>query len=173
MIQCLYHVFFMQEMVITTLDDLKELAKRVLIDVDGRGAKGAATVLALHGELGAGKTAFTQTLAGLLGVNNYVTSPTFVIMRLYPIGAHNFFRQLVHIDAYRISSLDEIDVIGFADLVCDPTNLICIEWASRIAEALPDDALHITLARSDVPEDGALRKVVYGYENNNENSNKN
>lgn len=154
----------MREMLIATVEDLKTLAEQVLAEVRGRGVTAdGATVLALHGELGAGKTAFTQALAQALGVNNYVTSPTFVIMRLYPINAHDFFRQLVHIDAYRIESLDEIEVLGFADIVCDSTNLVCVEWAGKIEDAIPKDAFHITFTQSDIPEDGALRKAVYGY----------
>mgnify|MGYP001569274609 CR=1 FL=1 len=154
----------MKELLVQTLDDLDTLARDVLCAVEkNTAAKTNATVLALHGELGAGKTAFTQTLAGLLGVNDSVTSPTFVIMRIYPVNAHDFFRQLVHIDAYRIESQGEIDVIGFRELLCDPTNLICVEWAGKIEEALPKDALHITLTQSDNLEEGALRNAVYGY----------
>lgn len=157
----------MQETPIATIDDLKTLAERVLSEVEARGAgRGAATVLALHGELGAGKTTFTQALAGLLGVVEYVTSPTFVVMRLYPTPEHHFFKQLVHIDAYRIESLAEIEVIGFKDLLCDPANLICIEWAGKIEDALPPDALHITFTHdahsSHDPSRGLSRKVTYG-----------
>lgn len=154
----------MQEMLIPTLEDLGKLAERVLSEVgEKRTAKDTATVLALYGELGAGKTAFTQALSGMLGVTTSVTSPTFVIMRLHPINAHHFFKTLVHIDAYRIESLSEMEVIGFGDLLNDPANLICIEWAGKIEAVLPKDAFHITLAQSEVPEDGALRKAVYGY----------
>ncbi len=154
----------MQEMLIQTLEDLHVLAERVLAEVGEKHAsQSTATVLALHGELGAGKTAFTQALAKVLGVTHYVTSPTFVIMRLYPIAEHDFFTTLVHIDAYRIESLNELDVIGFAELLQDSTNLICIEWAGKIEAALPKDALHITFTQSTVSEYGTLRKAVYGY----------
>lgn len=162
----------MQEMLIATLDDLRALAERVFAELgEGSTTKSTATVLALHGELGAGKTAFTQALAQLFGVANPVTSPTFVIMRLYQITMHGFFIKLVHIDAYRIESLDEMETIGFADLVRDPTNVICVEWADKIAAAIPADAFHITFTQSDIPEDGALRKAVYGYRNMNEEEN--
>lgn len=151
-------------MLIATVEDLKTLAERVLVEMRERGAAElGASVLALHGELGAGKTTFTQALAQTLGVNGNVTSPTFVVMRLYPIKAHDFFKTLVHIDAYRIESLDEVAVIGVADLLRDRDNLICIEWAERIEEALPKDALHITLTQGDVSKGDAERKAVYGY----------
>jgi len=163
----------MQEMLVTTLDDLTVLAERVLSALRDRGQKGTATVLALHGELGAGKTTFTQVLAGLLGVEHYVTSPTFVVMRMYPIphAADNdpvLFSQLVHIDAYRIGSPAELDVIGFEELLCDPTNLICIEWAGKVAAALPKDAFHITFTHGADGGERAPRKVVYGYTDTDE-----
>lgn len=149
---------------IATAGDFAVLAERVLALVsEKRPEKKDATVLALHGDLGAGKTTFTQSLAPLLGVAEYVTSPTFVVMRIYPTSASGTFSKLVHIDAYRIESLDEIRVIGFADLLRDPTNLICIEWAGKVEDALPKDALYITFTQSDDPADGALRNVTYGY----------
>ena len=154
----------MREMLVTIPEDLVTLAERVLVEVSPPRAKRAgATVLALHGELGAGKTAFAQALARVLGVSEYVTSPTFVVMRLYPVTAHAFFTTLVHIDAYRIESVAELAVLGFQEVLSTPQNLICVEWAGNVAEVLPEDALHITFTHSDAPGEGALRKVVYGY----------
>lgn len=154
----------MREMLIATVDDLKILAGRVLKEMSHpRALRAGATVLALHGELGAGKTAFVQCLARVLGIAEQVTSPTFVIMRLYSINKHDFFRKLVHIDAYRIESLDEMAVIGFEDLVREPRNLICIEWAERIPAAIPKDALHITFSHGGASERDTFRKAVYGY----------
>lgn len=159
-IQCPHQegIFYMHEMLIATPRDLTTLAERVLADLR---PSANATVLALHGELGAGKTAFTQTLASMLGVRESVTSPTFVVMRLYPITADVRFRTLVHIDAYRIASLDELRVLGFDEILVDPANLICIEWAGQVAAALPRDAYHITLTPDPAGSD--LRTVVYGY----------
>lgn len=153
----------MREMAVPTLDDLKILAARVLAEVVRPRAKRAgATVLALHGELGAGKTTFVQRIAERVGVVEQVTSPTFVIMRLYPIKRHDLFKTLVHIDAYRIESLDEMRVIGFADTLREPTNLLCIEWAERIETIVPKDAFHITLTHPDVSPSNLSRMAVYG-----------
>lgn len=144
----------MQEMFIEQPADFAALATRLLDEMEG---KDHAHVLALHGELGAGKTTFTQSLARVLGVQELVTSPTFVIMRQYPV-VHPKFSQLVHIDAYRIESDAELAPLHFDELLRDPHNLICIEWAGKIEAALPPDALHVTVTVAE----GGVRKVVYG-----------
>ncbi len=154
----------MHEMVIETPADLGVLARRVLeVAGERRASRAAATVLALFGELGAGKTAFTQALAEHLGVVAQVTSSTFVVMRFYPIPAHDFFRQLVHSDAYRVESLAEMEVLGFDDVLKDEHNLICIEWAERVADMLPKDAVHVSFAHSGTTDVPAPRTVTYGY----------
>ena len=102
-----------QKIVITEPSELKGVVDTVMREVMQRKDGGGATVLALHGELGAGKTTFTQTLARTLGVTDAVTSPTFVIMKLYEL-QHQSFETLIHIDAYRIEHSDEMRVLGFA-----------------------------------------------------------
>ena len=97
-----------------------------------------ATVVALKGDLGAGKTAFTQGIALALGVEEAVTSPTFVLEKVYRLVGHAFSR-LIHIDAYRLEGVDELRQLGWDELVRDPGNLICVEWGERILEALPKD----------------------------------
>lgn len=106
-----------------------------------------ATVLGLSGELGAGKTAFVKSFAKALGVIESVPSPTFVIARFYPIKKHSRFTQLVHIDAYRIESLDELRPLGWEKLLNEKTNLIVVEWPENMKEKFPADArmLHFTV----------------------------
>ncbi|MBU1344899.1 MAG: tRNA (adenosine(37)-N6)-threonylcarbamoyltransferase complex ATPase subunit type 1 TsaE [Proteobacteria bacterium] len=84
-----------------------------------------ATCIALNGELGAGKTTFVQGLAKGLGVSDkyYVTSPTFNIINEYPTRLFT----LCHLDLYRLGSFDELEYIGFDDLV-DDTHIIVVEW---------------------------------------------
>ena len=101
-----------------------------------------ATVIALHGDLGAGKTTFVQTLAHALGVGEPVTSPTFVICKEYTLtGAWDV---LVHIDAYRLDESAELARLGFAELCAQPRTLMCIEWAERVADILPADTIHLS-----------------------------
>lgn len=103
-----------------------------------------ARVITLSGDLGAGKTTFTQELAKKLGVVDVVTSPTFVIMRIYAT-THHLFTRLVHIDAYRIESIREIEVLHILELFDDPKTIVCIEWPEKIKDVIPSHAVALTL----------------------------
>lgn len=124
-----------------------------------------ATLLALSGDLGAGKTTFVQGIAQALGVEEQVTSPTFVIMKIYPVGkpvASNgaddlFFKHLVHMDAYRLKGKEHLRVLGWEALLADPGNLICIEWPEKIHDGIPADAVGIRFRYSG----GNEREIVY------------
>lgn len=126
---------------ITKRSDLDIVAKEILSVVSSL-FQDQAVVLALQGDLGAGKTTFVQSLASLLEVEEVVTSPTFVIMKLYKTKSSQF-PKLVHVDAYRIESIDEMRVLGFASLLAQKDTIICIEWAENIVELLPEDAVHL------------------------------
>ena len=104
-----------------------------------------AVVVALHGDLGAGKTTFVQQLALCMGITQTVTSPTFVVMKQYSAESENdsAFDTLVHIDAYRIESLDEMRPLRFEELLEQERTFICIEWAERIEALLPAQTLHL------------------------------
>lgn len=96
-----------------------------------------AVIVGFSGHLGAGKTAFAQAVARHLGVEEDVTSPTFVIMKIYPL-QNKSWKNLVHIDAYRLESGREIEALKFEQYASDPGNLIIIEWPENIKEALTD-----------------------------------
>lgn len=123
-----------------TKDDLPALVKRVLEKLEKRAEKNRAALVTLQGDLGAGKTTFTQALAAALGVDEAVVSPTYVIMKTYPL--HNQsplqpWEWLVHIDAYRLSDADEFAALKPASFLLDPAALVVIEWPERIEGALP------------------------------------
>jgi len=101
-------------------------------------------VVALTGDLGAGKTTLVKGIAaGLLGIDEReVTSPTFTIMQEYS-GAV----PLYHVDAYRLDSALDLEAVGFDDCV-DGSGITVIEWADRISEALPDDALIVVIEQT-------------------------
>lgn len=101
-----------------------------------------ATVIGLYGNLGAGKTTFVQALAKALGVTETVNSPTFLIFKRYTLHDSRY-TNLIHTDAYRLKSSDELRRLCFNELLADPHNLILIEWADRVADLLPKD--HIQL----------------------------
>ena len=100
-------------------------------------------VIVLSGGLGVGKTVFVGGLADGLGVEEDVTSPTFVLMRTYSSG----FLPLVHVDVYRISSSLEFDDLEVFELGRD--GVVAIEWGDVIGAALPIDRLHVELAVDD------------------------
>ena len=101
-------------------------------------AEGGA--IALAGDIGAGKTLFVKGLAEGLGVApELVSSPTFVIANEYPFAAG---RVLAHVDLYRVTSLAELEATGFLDWLT-PENVVAVEWADRLPEALPADRLSI------------------------------
>jgi tRNA threonylcarbamoyladenosine biosynthesis protein TsaE len=97
-----------------------------------------ATIVGLRGDLGAGKTTFVQAVADVLGVDEHVTSPTFVIEKVYALD-HPTFRRLIHIDAYRLTSGEELRALGWEQMSADPGNLILLEWPERVADALPEE----------------------------------
>jgi len=100
--------------------------------------------LALHGDLGVGKTTFVQGLAMGFGVTDAVTSPTFNIFTLHRGGN----RTLVHLDAYRLENDRQIDSLMLEDFLVSPFCL-AVEWPERIAAWLPRDTLHLTLSIID------------------------
>ena len=94
-----------------------------------------ATIVALSGPLGAGKTSLTQAIALELGVVERVVSPTFVVAKWYAPGTGPF-TSLVHMDAYRIESEDELGPLGFFSVVEKPNTLVIIEWPEKLPTVL-------------------------------------
>lgn len=107
--------------------------------VDSLGTEAQATLVTLSGELGAGKTTFAQGIARALGVTETVTSPTFVIEKVYALEGQRWER-LIHIDAYRLNSSHELEVLGWKKMLDDPKNLIVLEWPERVADIIPQSA---------------------------------
>lgn len=100
-----------------------------------------ATVVGLYGDLGSGKTSFTQGLAKALGVDENITSPTFVIEKIYDLSTLNShtpnFNFLIHIDAYRLERSEELLHLGWQEIISDKNNLILIEWPERVENIMP------------------------------------
>ena len=106
------------------------------------------SILLLEGELGAGKTCFVRGLCeGLGGDPTHVNSPTFVIMQDYAIRDDC---RLIHIDAYRLSGSAELETIGWDELLQDKNAIIAIEWPSKIAEAIPENAITVQIEHVDL-----------------------
>ena len=94
-------------------------------------------IIALEGDLGAGKTTFTQDLARALGVKEHLTSPTFVLMKIYGIGNKKYgIRNLVHVDCYRLDEPQELFYLGIEEYLNRQDVIVVIEWADKIRNYL-------------------------------------
>lgn len=122
---------------VSTLDDYQSLIAELL-----GGPADTTRVIALHGDLGAGKTTFVQQLGQVLGITGPITSPTFTVMSRYET-AHEVWHTLLHMDAYRIESLAELTPLHFGELLTQPQTIFCIEWAELITDALPPHTVHL------------------------------
>ena len=111
--------------------------KKLAIEIAKKIAKGS--IIALYGDLGAGKTVFTRNLAEALGFKSRVQSPTFVIARRYRSDG----LALNHIDLYRLTSKQEAEDIGMEDFLKSPENITVIEWPEIIEEILPKKTIRI------------------------------
>lgn len=134
----------------------------------------AGQVIALHGDLGAGKTTLTQGIADGLGISDRVTSPTFTLVNDYAAGFRKL--RLVHIDTYRLgdtprSALREAGTFGLEEILAvadEPIgqalgSVVVIEWAERVSSLLPPDHLRVELATPpDAPDTRVLTLVAGG-----------
>lgn len=112
------------------------------------------TVLSLVGDLGVGKTVFTQGLAKGLGIAEPINSPTFTIVQVYEEGRLPFY----HFDVYRIGDIEEMDEIGYEDYFYGD-GVCLIEWANLIEEILPENIVRITIEK-DLEKGFDYRKIM-------------
>jgi len=137
-----------------------ELAAATAEDTHGIGRRlarllHAGDLVVLSGDLGAGKTTFTQGLGEGLRVRGGVTSPTFVISRVHPsqVGGP----ALVHVDAYRLAGLAELDDLDLDTSLEDAVTVV--EWGTGVAEALAEDRVEVEITRAHADEEGESRTV--------------
>jgi len=123
------------------LEETSQMAKDFLLSLE---PSETATVVALEGNLGAGKTTFAQALGKHLGVEENMVSPTFVIMKIYPINFKTF-KHLIHIDAYRLEKESELLHLGWNEIIKEPENLVLIEWPENVPGLIPANAKRISL----------------------------
>ena len=115
--------------------DTEKIGKNLAASLKGN------EVIALYGDLGVGKTAFTRGIADYFGVKNEVSSPTFAIVNEY--GAEKF--NLYHFDMYRITTPEDLESTGFFDYIGN--NILIIEWSENIENYLPKDAIKVTISK--------------------------
>jgi len=137
---------------------MKVSAKAFVEQLRQKGISDHAIVIGLYGELGAGKTTFVKAVANAFGVMEMVNSPTFVIEKIYKLD-QELFEYLIHIDAYRIESPSELEVLGWHDIVSNPKNIIFIEWADKVETLLPADAKRI---KFEIVDEHKRKIYLYG-----------
>lgn len=104
-------------------------------------------VIALTGELGAGKTIFVQGIAEGLGIKDKIISPTFVLIRQHQIP--NTEKVLYHVDLYRLENEQAYKELGLSEIWSNKNNITLIEWAEKIKEDLPKETLFINIEKID------------------------
>lgn len=153
-----------QEITTKNAQETREAAGRFfdqLINESGGKDKAAmgARLVCLWGDLGSGKTTFTQGLAEKLRVRETVNSPTFFIMKKYPALNKGIYSDLYHFDLYRISDKQEILDLGWEEILSDANNIIVVEWPEKILEILP--ARRIDIRFDAVSED--VRRIAFHF----------
>ncbi len=126
-------------------EETEALAARLVAELAHEAAgSGTSTIVALQGELGAGKTVFAKGAARALGVEEVVTSPTFVVEKIYELPEGGTWKRLVHIDAYRLAGEEELRTIGWNELATNPGNLVLIEWPEQVGLGVPERAVWVS-----------------------------
>lgn len=142
------------------LGEMESAAKKLLNILAADLVSNRATIVAISGDLGAGKTTFVQYLAKELGILETVTSPTFTIMKIYQTKEGCEFARLVHMDAYRIDSLEELRPLQLSEIFLEENTLVCIEWAEKIKDFLPANTIYLSF--ETISENSRLITITGG-----------
>ena len=137
-----------EEILIHSLEDLQVFADKLAMELQG------GEVIALQGELGAGKTTLVKFLAAALGVNQEVSSPTFALERQY---ATNQSFKLHHFDWYRLETAKAVKDLGVQELFSQPNAVCVVEWPQRGSKLLPSDTMWIYIDYVDTQ----TRKITF------------
>ncbi|MEK7184965.1 MAG: tRNA (adenosine(37)-N6)-threonylcarbamoyltransferase complex ATPase subunit type 1 TsaE [Patescibacteria group bacterium] len=130
----------MKTIISKSLEETNDLAQSWLDSLSP--LENEATIVGLYGNLGSGKTTFTQAIAKHLGIVEAVTSPTFVIEKIYET-KYSHFARLIHIDAYRLEHGRELQILNFEELASNRNNLIIIEWPENVKEIMSENHIKI------------------------------
>lgn len=143
----------MIKIVTKTPKETQKVAKMLAKEILSLGGRKKALVIALNGELGAGKTTFTQGLVVGLGIKEEISSPTFLIMKKIELHEHKLqtknyklktnFKNLYHLDCYRLKNEKDLIDLGMEEILADPENIVLMEWAERVKKILTKDTIKI------------------------------
>jgi len=147
-----------------SIEETRAIAKQFYKEMLQEPDKKKAFVVGLYGNLGAGKTAFTKEFATILGIEETVVSPTFILMKKYQIPRNKLpryhassygarqtnlklqnqkFKTLIHIDAYRLKSGEDLSTLGWQEIIGDSHSIVFVEWPEIVADAMPEDMIQI------------------------------
>jgi len=134
---------------IVTLKEIPDIARNILTKANEVKST-TATVIALSGDLGSGKTTLSQEIAKQLGVKENVISPTFVILKNYQLPINNYqWKKLVHVDAYRLEKDEELINLGWEEILKDKNNLVIIEWPENVSGCIPEKVCKVKLSHKN------------------------
>ncbi len=115
-------------------------------------------IIGLVGELGAGKTNLIKGIGQGLGVKQTITSPTFVLMKVYPLKSLNSkIKRLVHVDAYRLKTGQDLIAIGLQDYLKNSETITVIEWANKIKNILPKKTIFAKIEFTNKPNQRIIK----------------
>lgn len=143
----------MKTVTLTTLEETSTLAQEIARSVHG------GDLIALSGDLGSGKTTFTQALAKALGIERRLISPTFVIVRTYAVEGNTHINRFYHIDLYRLENEQQLATLGLEELLGDTQAVTVVEWPEKAGQLLRPT---IHLSFSYVDETTRTVVITYG-----------
>lgn len=151
-----------QEIVTNSAKETQELAGGFIEDIlaPGAAAEDGGRLICLLGNLGSGKTTFTQGIAAALGVKGVVNSPTFLIMKKYPLSGKYKGMNLYHLDCYRIQRAEEVFDLGWKEILEDKNSVVVVEWPERITDILPEERIDAEF--ETVSEDS--RRIIFRHQ---------
>jgi len=151
-----------------SFEETQEIGQNFAREILAAKPQKSATVLALQGDLGAGKTTFLQGFAKGLGIEEVVNSPTFIVMKrfkIYDLRFKNFY----HFDLYRLENEKDADFLNFQEIMKDPKNIIAIEWPEKISKILGTPSLRLvarvagSAGTPDLAKRGNLISIIFNH----------
>jgi tRNA threonylcarbamoyladenosine biosynthesis protein TsaE len=150
------------EYLVSNETETRNVAQKILKNIISENSSGPVFV-GLVGELGAGKTTFMKGVAEFFGVTQHVSSPTFVIQKIYEIGEDNRqkenhnFKKIIHMDLYRLEDEKSLPAIKWEEYKNDKSNILFVEWPNQIWKDFPEEMIEIKIEH----EGGDKRKIIY------------
>ncbi|MFA5870540.1 MAG: tRNA (adenosine(37)-N6)-threonylcarbamoyltransferase complex ATPase subunit type 1 TsaE [Candidatus Paceibacterota bacterium] len=135
---------FSSSFISSSADETKKIGERFGVIIKSTPPLTRARVITLRGDLGTGKTTFTKGAAKGFDVKKRITSPTFVLIKRFPIQS-KYYKNFIHIDAYRLSSFHDLEQLEIHSFLNDPSFIIFIEWPERVSSKIVKSCGSVTL----------------------------